>query len=67
MTKKKLLVYALMWITATIITFATLKLANTIGEPWINVSWAMGVWFGMETILFSDIIKDCDASCIGKK
>lgn len=58
MTKKRLIMYGLMWITATIISLVFLKLANTLGEPWINVSWAMGVWWGMKTILFLDLIEE---------
>ena len=49
--------YTIMWILITLVALIMLKLANDIGSYWINVSWATGVWFGIETILFLDIIK----------
>lgn len=47
-----------MWVVTTIITLIFLKLANDVGGYWINVSWAMAVWFGIETILFMQIIEE---------
>lgn len=55
---KKIIKYGLMWITTIIITLIFLKLANGIGGYWINVSWAMAVWFGIETVLFLQIIEE---------
>lgn len=54
---KKIIKYGLMWIVATIISLAFLKLANDVGSYWINVSWATAVWFGMETSLLFEIIR----------
>ena len=55
---KKIVKYGLMWIVATIIAFISIKLANDIGNYWINVSWAIAIWFGIETILFYQLIEE---------
>ena len=59
---KKIIKYGLMWVIVTIITLAFLKLANDVGSYWINVSWATAIWFGIETTLLFEIIKEYSES-----
>jgi hypothetical protein len=59
MKKSKLIRYVLMWGIATVITLIFLKLANDTGqELWINLSWLTGFWFGVETLLLFEILKE---------
>ncbi len=54
----KIVKFGLIWIAATVIALVFLKLANELGSYWINASWATGVWFGIETILFLNILEE---------
>ena len=56
--KKLLIKYSLMFVFVTVMSLLFLKLANDYGGYWINVSWAMGVFFGIEFILFMGLIKE---------
>ena len=56
--KETLARFGLMYIFVVIVSLVSLKLANDIGGYWINVAWVIGVWFGIETILFLDWIKE---------
>jgi len=55
---KKIIKIGLMWVVAVIMSLCFLKLADEIGKPWINVSWAVAVWFGIETVLFWNVIEE---------
>lgn len=55
---KKIVKYGLMWIVVTIVTVVFLKLANDVGGCWINISWATAILFGIETVLFFQIIEE---------
>ena len=55
---KKIIKYGLMWITTLVLSLVFLKLANDVSSFWINISWAAGVWFGIETILYHQVIDE---------
>lgn len=55
---KKIIKYGLMWIVAAALSLVFVQLANDIGGSWINLSWVMGVWFGIETILMWELIQE---------
>ena len=55
---KKIIKYSLMWITTLVFSLVFLKLANDVSSFWINISWVTGVWFGIETILYHQVIDE---------
>jgi len=55
---KKIIKHGLMYVASIFITLSFLKLANDAGSIWINIAWAYGVLFGIETVLFMQIIEE---------
>ena len=54
----RILKYGIGWIIIVISSLIFLKLANDVGSIWINVSWAFGVLFGIESVLYLRIIEE---------
>ena len=55
--RKLFVKHTAMFVIVVIIALVFLKLANE-DSFWINVAWVTGVWFGMETVLFLDWVKE---------
>lgn len=47
-----------MWIVAATLSLIFLQLANDVGGSWINLSWGIGIWFGIETVLMWELCKE---------